>query len=228
MMLCNKASIISKQIKSFLLIISLSLTITSGLISCNNNSQNFGKIEQKNHHLQGRLLQKPLIKNNVELFDSKGNIFSLEQDTRNHLTLIALGYTSCPDICPLHMSVLAGAYSNLPIDMQRKTKVIFISTDPERDNKKITNWAQSFNKDFIGLTGTPENLIKFQNELNIPPAVLEKNEDNNSNYAVSHATWITVFTDDNIAHFIYPIGITQREWVQDLKLLNNNEWKIKK
>ena len=207
------------------------LFCSSLLFACTNETdtvKSFGKIEQKNHNLQARMLQKSLEKNNVQLINSSGEIFSLEQDTNEQITLIAMGYASCPDICPMHLSVLAGAYNNLPLNMQRNTKIIFISADPYRDKQKITKWVKNFHEDFIGLTGTDKNLIKFQEQLKLPPAILVKESPDQENYAVSHASWITVFTKDNLAHFIYPLGITQREWVADLKLLHENKWEIYK
>lgn len=206
------------------------LAISFSLIGCssNDNVKSFGKIEQKNHNLQGRLLPSSIEKNNVALQTSDGETFMLEKDTKNKVVLLVVGYASCPDICPMHLSVLAGAYNNLPANMQRETKIIFVSADPERDKEKISSWTQQFHQDFIGVTGDEKNLTKFQNALKIPPAVLAKEKTNSENYAVSHASWITMFTKDNLAHFIYPLGITQKEWVADLEIIHKNKWKINK
>jgi len=206
------------------------LAISFSLIGCNSNDnvKSFGKIEQKNHNLQGRLLPSSIEKNNVALQTSDGETFMLEKDTKNKVVLLVVGYASCPDICPMHLSVLAGAYNNLPANMQRETKIIFVSADPERDKEKISSWTQQFHQDFIGVTGDEKNLTKFQNALKIPPAVLAKEKTNSENYAVSHASWITMFTKDNLAHFIYPLGITQKEWVADLEIIHKNKWKINK
>ena len=208
-------------------IIATLLLISMLPISCSNeNVKSFGKIEKKNHNLQGRLLPSPIEKNNVALKTSDGATFMLERDTKNKVVLLAVGYASCPDICPMHLSVLAGAYNNLPANMQRDTKIVFLSADPLRDKEKISSWTQQFHQDFIGLTSDEKNLIEFQNALKIPPAVLAKETANSENYAVSHASWITVFTKDNLAHFIYPLGITQKEWVTDLEIIHKNKWKI--
>ena len=45
------------------------LAITLPVIGCssNDNVKSFGKMEQKNHNLQGRLLPSPIEKNNVAL-----------------------------------------------------------------------------------------------------------------------------------------------------------------
>ena len=206
------------------------LAITLPVIGCgsNDNVKSFGKMEQKNHNLQGRLLPSPIEKNNVALQTSDGKTFMLEKDTKNQVVLLAVGYASCPDICPMHLSVLAGAYNNLPVNMQRDTKIIFVSADPERDKEKISSWTQQFHQDFIGVTGNEKNLTAFQNALKIPAAVLEKESTNSENYAVSHASWITVFTKDNLAHFIYPLGITQKEWVADLEIIHKNKWEVNK
>ena len=161
------------------------------------------------------------------LKDMNNNIIT-EKSFEGSLTAIFFGFTNCPDICPMHLSVLAGAYNNLPVNMQRDTKIIFVSAEPERDKEKISSWTQQFHKDFIGVTGNEKNLTAFQNALKIPAAVLEKESTNSENYAVSHASWITVFTKDNLAHFIYPLGITQKEWVTDLEIIHKNKWEANK
>ena len=147
-------------------IIGVLLLINLFLISCSNESENvksFGKIEKKNHNLQGRLLPNPIEKNNVALKKSDGTTFILERDTKNKVVLLAVGYASCPDICPMHLSVLAGAYNNLPANMQRDTKIVFLSADPSRDKEKISSWTQQFHQDFIGVTSDEKNLIEFLN-----------------------------------------------------------------
>ncbi|MBR74300.1 MAG: hypothetical protein CL872_05140 [Dehalococcoidaceae bacterium] len=213
--------------KIFLIFALLLMSLFSiGCSNENSNVKSFGKIEKKNHNLQGRLLPTPIAKNNVPLQTSDGEIFMLERDTQDKVVLLAVGYASCPDICPMHLSVLAGAYNNLPANMQRDTKIVFLSADPLRDQEKISSWTQQFHQDFIGVTSDEKKLVEFQNALKIPPAILAKETENSDNYAVSHASWITVFTKDNLAHFIYPLGITQKEWVADLEIIHKDKWKI--
>ena len=43
-------------------------------------------------------------------------------------------------------------------------------------------------------------------------------------YRVSHAAFVLAYTKDNLAHVIYPGGVTPEDWSQDLPLLVEEAW----
>jgi hypothetical protein len=43
-------------------------------------------------------------------------------------------------------------------------------------------------------------------------------------YAVGHANFVLAYTRDNLAHVIYPGGITEGNWIHDLPLLVGETW----
>jgi hypothetical protein len=43
-------------------------------------------------------------------------------------------------------------------------------------------------------------------------------------YAVSHANFVFAYTKDNLAHLIYPGGVTQQDWAHDLPQLLKESW----
>jgi len=43
-------------------------------------------------------------------------------------------------------------------------------------------------------------------------------------YAVGHANFVVAYTKDNLAHVIYPGGVTQQDWAHDLPQLVNETW----
>lgn len=90
-----------------------------------------------------------------ELSKADGTVFTLA-DLTGHWSLLFYGYTSCPDICPTTMNMLAAAKkqteSNFP-------QVYFISVDPERDTlPNLAAYVQYFDKDFTGVTGSEKML----------------------------------------------------------------------
>jgi protein SCO1/2 len=91
---------------------------------------------------------------------SKQGPVSLRQ-FRGKVVLLYFGYTSCPDVCPTNLTQLAAAMPLLTPRERKRTQVIFISVDPERDTPtKLASYAHFFDKSFIGITGTPQQVAR--------------------------------------------------------------------
>jgi protein SCO1/2 len=79
---------------------------------------------------------------------------------RGKVTLIVWGYTHCPDICPLTLSMLRGVMNELG-DKQDRVQVLYITVDPERDTvERLKAYIPHFHRSFIGLTGTNQDIEK--------------------------------------------------------------------
>lgn len=74
-----------------------------------------------------------------------------------HTTIVALGYTSCPDVCPTTLSGVATALDALAAD-GIAARGLFIAVDPERDTGGLSDYVRHFHRDIRGATGTPEAL----------------------------------------------------------------------
>ena len=84
------------------------------------------------------------------------------------MTLLFFGYTYCPDVCPIHMANIAAVKKKLPPDVASRLKVVFVTTDPERDTpERITQWLSHFDRSFIGLTGTLEEVNEIQRAIGL-------------------------------------------------------------
>ena len=79
------------------------------------------------------VLDQPFAKPDLVLTDTHGKTFDLRKQTKGRPTLVYFGYTHCPDVCPLTMSNIAVAKQQLPKAEQDKLRVVFVTTDPERD-----------------------------------------------------------------------------------------------
>ena len=80
------------------------------------------------------VLDQPFDKPDLVLTDTHGKKYDLrERRPRASPTLLYFGYTHCPDVCPLTMSNIAIAKKQLPKAEQDKLRVVFVTTDPERD-----------------------------------------------------------------------------------------------
>jgi hypothetical protein len=67
-----------------------------------------------------------------------------------------------------------------------------------------------------------EALEEVQKTAGVPPA--QKPKLRNGNYPVAHANFVVAYTKDNLAHVIYPGGVSRDDWVHDLPLLIEETW----
>ena len=123
-----------------------------------------------------------------ELADHTGAKFSNE-NLVGTWSFIFFGYTHCPDICPITLSVL-----NQVDEMLRKSnialpKTIFVSVDPKRDSAdSLASYLAYFNKEFIGVTGDLINLQSLTGALGAPFSYQDYAP--GENYDVSHSARI--------------------------------------
>lgn len=198
--------------------------LVAALAACGGTSAVTPKsIDVGNSPYRGAIVTPPLPKPSVVLTDTSAQPFDLKKQTQGSLTLLYFGYTHCPDACPEHMANIAAALKQLPPDLATKIKVVFVTTDPQRDTPgAIRTWLNLFNPQFIGLTGTTAQINDAMAQVDIPPATTE--EIGNGDYAVSHAAYVMAYTSDNISHIVYPSGVTVADWVHDLTALARSGW----
>jgi protein SCO1 len=136
--------------------------------------------------LRGLLIPEPKPLTPFKLIDQSGNPYGLEQ-LKNHWTFIFYGYTHCPDVCPTSLGFLSEVFEqlkNYPGVLDR-TQALFISVDPKRDTPEILKeYVPYFHKDFLGATGTPEEIAALTKQM-WAQYKLEK-EDEDGNYSVDH------------------------------------------
>jgi protein SCO1 len=160
----------------------------------------------------------PRPKPNFVLTDTEGRAFPFRDSTEGSMTLLFFGYTNCPDVCPVHMANIAAALHKLPDNVARQVKVVFVTTDPERDTPAVIRaWLDHFDKRFIGLTGTQAEVDSAQVAMRIPPAYRE--EMPGAPYQVGHSAHVIAFTKDGMARFALPFGTRQSEWAQEIPRL---------
>jgi len=126
-----------------------------------------------------------------ELTQHTGAPFTID-DFKNHWTLAFIGYTYCPDICPVTLSALAGVYPQL-IEMEGNApiQVVFISVDPNRDTvARLNEYIGFFNSEFIGVTGEHAQLFPLVRSMGMMYAISDSTD--NPNYLVDHSGSVVV------------------------------------
>jgi protein SCO1/2 len=180
-------------------------------------------LAQQGNTYRGGVVTPPLPKPRFVLADTSGAAFDFRQRTDGYVTLLFFGYTNCPDQCPMHMGNLGAALKKLPAGTADQVKLVFVTTDPTRDSPVVVRrWLDLFDRRFIGLTGTERAIEGVQWAAGVPLAT--KTGPANGGYGVSHANFVLAYTKDNLAHVIYPGGVSKDDWVHDLPLLIKETW----
>lgn len=118
--------------------------------------------------------------------DHRGNPFGLDE-LKGNWSFLFFGYTHCPDICPITLSIMNQAYETMHAENPGKNiQVIFVSVDPQRDTQEVLHgYVNYFNREFIGLGGTPEQMHSLTQQMGIPYFYAPADE--SGNYNVDHS-----------------------------------------
>ena len=129
------------------------------------------------------------------LSDHNGNLFN-QDNLAGQWSLLSFGYTHCPDICPTTLNTLNHVNKILhEIGTPIIPQTVFITLDPERDDvATLADYIPWFNKDFIGLTGSTEQIQALTKNLGIM-SQKRQDESGEGNYLIDHT--VTIMIIDN-------------------------------
>lgn len=133
---------------------------------------------------------QPRVLANFELTDQHGEAVTRER-LYGQWTLAFVGYTSCPDICPLTLAKLAGLQPELAKQLKEPLKVWFVSVDPKRDSiAQINSYVQYFDQaNVLGMTAGHEQLFPFVRQLGLMYALSSTTSEN---YLVDHSASVAL------------------------------------
>ncbi len=90
-------------------------------------------------------------------------------ELHGHWTVVFIGFTYCPDVCPMTLTQLAQAqrqWEALP--ESTRPRVLFVSVDPERDTPdRIGEYAHAFHRDTLAATADIPSLEAFTRSLSM-------------------------------------------------------------
>jgi protein SCO1/2 len=154
-----------------------------------------------------------------KLTDQHGQPVGREQ-LYQQWTLAFVGYTYCPDICPLTLAKLAGVQPELAAMVKEPLKVWFISVDPQRDTpEQINNYVNYFQQPAVlGVTAGHDQLFPFVRELGLMYAL---NSNAEGNYLVDHSASVVLINPQGqlVAMFKPEMAIGQVPVVNTEQLL---------
>ena len=169
--------------------------------------------------LRGSVMDTPIPKPALTLTDTHGEEFDFRAETDGYLTLLFFGYTNCPDVCPVHIANLAAVFGDLVPEVRHRIKVVFVTTDPERDTpERLRSWLDNFDPSFIGLRGSVDSINAALAEMLLPGVAVLPAE-HGGEPMIGHPAAVIAFSPDGLARVRYPFGVRQMDWAHDLPLL---------
>ena len=164
-----------------------------------------------------RLLDTPRAIADFSLETAQGGTLN-NADLHGHYTLVFLGFTHCPDVCPMTLSELAKAeklWGDLT-ELQRP-RILFVSVDPERDTPEtIAKYAAYFSPTILTGTSDVASLSQLAASMSM---VFAKTPLDGDDYTIDHTSWVAVLNPQaQLAGFIRP-PLEPAPIAADMKLL---------
>jgi protein SCO1 len=119
------------------------------------------------------------------LHDAYGEPFT-KASLGGGFSLMFFGFTNCPDVCPITLSVLASAVQQIEQEAPNAVpEVVFVSVDPFRDTpERIRAYVAGFDPSFKGVTGADDELEPLLRALGVG---VQKHEHHGEHYNVVHS-----------------------------------------
>ncbi|MGL5039497.1 MAG: SCO family protein [Aeromonas sp.] len=126
--------------------------------------------------------------NDFALTDANNQPFT-PASLHGHWTLLFVGYTFCPDICPTTLADLRSIYAELK-QIAPTSQVVFISADPQRDTlPRLKTYTAFFNPEFKAATAPHDKLFPFVRNLGLVYAIVNTGK---QDYMVDHSASIVL------------------------------------
>lgn len=147
--------------------------------------------------IEGIYWPNPKQINKFSATDHNGKLFKLSE-LQGKWSFIFFGYTHCPDICPISLSVMASSYQQLKRS-HSDIQTIFVTVDPNRDTTdKLAQYVSYFNNEFIGLGGQLDKINGLIRQMGI--AYIHHQADDKGNYLVDHSS--SIFLIDPLGRLV--------------------------
>jgi protein SCO1/2 len=112
----------------------------------------------------GTALNTPRPIDEFELVDHNGQAFTRAR-LEGRWSLVFIGFTHCPGVCPMTLAILDRTASRLRAD-GHDLQTLFVSVDPDRDTPEVLHrYVSHFGEQIVATTGTKDQLDGFCDDL---------------------------------------------------------------
>lgn len=145
---------------------------------------------------------------------------------KDKITLFAMVYTHCPDICPMTTHNMYLIQNNLPEDLKDKVEFVVVSFDPERDTpsvlKKFAEIRDLSFDHWTFLSGDKQNTKEVMLKFDIKAIPTDSSYDKNGelSYNMIHTDRISLIDQKGRLRSIYKGSTANLEMIlEDIKYL---------
>jgi protein SCO1 len=134
---------------------------------------------------------------------------------RGKVVLLAFGYTSCHEVCPVTLSLLAQSRRKLGAGAA-DVQVLYVTVDPEHDDAaRMRQFLALFDRSFIGGTGQAAQLADVRKAYGITATRHEAP----GGYTIAHSSFVYLIDRQGLLRALLPFGHGVDDLVHDLRLL---------
>lgn len=164
--------------------------------------------------LKAGVFSPPRLAPDFSLSGSNGSELKLSS-YRGKVVVLAFGFTSCPDVCPITLATLAQARKKLGAD-GNEVQVVYVTVDPERDDaERMRTYLAAFDASFIGGTGTAGQLEVARKEYGI----IATRKAAGTSYLYGHSSFTYLIDPQGMLRALMPYGHSADDYVHDLRAL---------
>ena len=136
-------------------------------------------------------------------------------DHSGKVVLLGFGFTSCPEVCPTTLAVLAQARKRLG-EQGNQVQVVYVTVDPERDDaNRMRAYLRGFDPTFIGATGKPEQLAAVRKDY----GVMAERKNIGNSYSMAHSSSVYLIDRNGLLRAMMPYGRLPDDYVHDVRAL---------
>jgi protein SCO1/2 len=151
----------------------------------------------------------------INLTGTDGRPLNLAR-VRGKVILLAFGYSSCGDVCPITLATLAGARRKLGA-AAADVQVVYITVDPERDDAaRMKEYLAAFDPTFVGGVGTAAQTDQAQHSYGVHSS---KHPGANGSYTVGHSSSVFMIDRAGGLRAVMPYSRSSDDFVHDLRIL---------
>ncbi|OKI99372.1 hypothetical protein AMK18_19890 [Streptomyces sp. CB01249] len=214
---------VKKIVPAAALVVAAALALSACGGSDNDSKKPVADVSMQTKTQAATVLDQPFTKPDLVLTNTHGKKYDLRKETKGKPTLIYFGYTNCPDVCPLIMSNIAIAKKALPKADQDDLRVVFVTTDPERDTPaSLGSWLKAQDPSFVGLTGDFPAIQAGARQIGIGISPPKKEKD--GTIVSMHGSQVIAFSPKtDKGYVLYSEDTTPDDYTKDLPKIVKGE-----
>jgi len=137
---------------------------------------------------------------------------------KGKVVALGFGYTSCPDVCPTTLLLLAQAREKLG-PARDDFQVVYVTVDPERDDvEQLRKYVGAFDPTFLGATGTPSQLADVRKAYGVQ-ARRQALAGSQTGYLIHHSAFVYLIDRNGNIRAMMPYGVSVDDVAHDVGAL---------